>query len=278
MNDQTTENKLCVSCGQPIQDGDSFLCATCREINGPVSSSQSPDVPPPGPNITKHSHLKFIVPVVVFVAASLTLGFVLLGQQNTVSKVRNDLASTQSSTSQDQSSTSSQQGVLASVQTQIDQTRKDITDSANSLLVKQGQLSALQTQLSNLTSDSYGFGLSDPTYQQVLNFIAKDTIDANNYDLMNYNCWDFTVDTVVNALKQHIRCGLVSISYIGPGHAIVAFNTTDAGIVYFDPQDDVRVILKTGSRFYQCLVAPPGYHYNPPSYDDTILDFAVIWP
>jgi hypothetical protein len=79
------------------------------------------------------------------------------------------------------------------------------------------------------------------------------------------------------AMERHYRCGLVAIDYNGPGHAIVAFNTTDRGVVYFEPQSDEMVLLKVGARYYTCIVVKPGYHYDPPSHNDTILSFNVVW-
>jgi len=58
---------------------------------------------------------------------------------------------------------------------------------------------------------------------------------------------------------------------------MIAFNTIDEGLVYFEPATDERVRPFVGKRYYQCIEPRPGYYYPPPLYDDTINDILVIW-
>ena len=58
-------------------------------------------------------------------------------------------------------------------------------------------------------------------------------------------------------------------------------SATDAGVlarlVFFEPQSDEIVKPVVGKRFYECIEPKPGYYYEKPPYDDTILDILVIW-
>jgi hypothetical protein len=80
-----------------------------------------------------------------------------------------------------------------------------------------------------------------------------------------------------NAEQAGYRCAYVELRYVGSGHAIIAFDTIDQGLVYFEPQSDERVIPEIGKRYYQCVIPRPGYSYEAPDFDDTIRDILVIW-
>jgi hypothetical protein len=107
----------------------------------------------------------------------------------------------------------------------------------------------------------------DPTYQELLNFLQKDTTDEFAYqftpaiggfyygdaedqidllfveDIIDGNktplnpkvCSDFAERVHNNAEIAGIKCGYVTIDFSeGPGHACNVFNTTDRGLVYID--------------------------------------------
>ena len=80
-----------------------------------------------------------------------------------------------------------------------------------------------------------------------------------------------------NAEADGIRCAYVRLGFPALGHAIVAFQTTDRGLVFVEPQSDEIANPVVGRRWYQCVVPEPGYFYLPPSYDDTIEEIQVIW-
>jgi len=71
-----------------------------------------------------------------------------------------------------------------------------------------------------------------------------------------------------NAIKSGIKCAVVSMDLTGKkriGHAINAFETTDRGVVYFDPQTD-------GERFG---IEAGGYYSLSERYKITKID--IIW-
>jgi hypothetical protein len=115
-----------------------------------------------------------------------------------------------------------------------------------------------------------GYNIRDPTYQEALQFISSDQTDKNEYS-ENYTCDHFTADFKNNAFKAGFRCGYVSIHFPESAHAIVCFNTTDQSLIFIEPQYDDIVTLTTGQS-YAVL-----NEYEVPDYDDTIVNFMIVW-
>ena len=119
-----------------------------------------------------------------------------------------------------------------------------------------------------------------PKYEEAVAFLRNDKTDKNEYIEDTYGvyiCSHFARDVGNNAEEEGLRCAFVELRYPDGGHSIIAFNTIDRGLVYFDPQTDERVNPVIGKRYYQCVEPKPGYYYEEPWYDDTIMDILVIW-
>ena len=126
----------------------------------------------------------------------------------------------------------------------------------------------------------HGYTLRDPTYQEVITFLRQDETDKNEYveDACGvYVCSHFARDVGNNAEEAGLRCAFVELRYPEGGHAIIAFDTIDDGLIYFEPRTDERVRPVVGKRYYQCVEPKPGYYYEKPPHDDTIMDILVIW-
>jgi hypothetical protein len=123
----------------------------------------------------------------------------------------------------------------------------------------------------------HGYTLRDPTYREAVIFLRMDKTDENEYVEDSYICSHFARDVCNNAEAEGLRCAFVELRYWEEGHAIVAFNTVDEGLVYFEAITDERVRPVVGERYYQCVEPRPGYYYVEPDFDDTILDILVIW-
>ncbi len=115
-----------------------------------------------------------------------------------------------------------------------------------------------------------GYVIRDPTYREALAFIASDPTDLNEYT-DTYTCHDFTADVKNSAFTLGYRCGYVYILLEEGAHAIVCFQTTDRGIIFIEPQDDRIVELEVGEPYWDRT------YYLPPSFDDTIVSYDVIW-
>jgi hypothetical protein len=123
----------------------------------------------------------------------------------------------------------------------------------------------------------HGYTLIDPTYGQVVSFLSADRTNDNEYIEDTYVCSHFARDVCNNAEGEGLRCAFVDIRYPDGGHAIIAFDTVDEGLAYFDAITDERVRPFIGERYYRCIEPRPGYYYEAPSFDDTIMDILVIW-
>jgi hypothetical protein len=163
----------------------------------------------------------------------------------------------------------SNESVLQGLENRLNSVKNNLGNTNSNLNDVDSELAYLRT--------GGKYNLHDPTYTEVINFLARDSTDSNTYSLSSYTCAYFSKDVNNNAEKQGIRCAYVVLNFPSLGHAIVAFNTTDRGLVYFEPQYDVRADLMMGKRFYQCLQNRPGWNWDEPSYDDTIQGITCYW-
>jgi cob(I)alamin adenosyltransferase len=251
-----------------------------------------------------HSHKKYVFPIIclwIIVIALSGWTFVqssdlhqtqdsLASAQNQLTTTQADLAHTetnlttaQSNLTQTQIDLTNTQSKLSTAQVKLVQTQADLTNALNQVTLTNERVNTLQTDYDSLKTNydrlttGYAYVLSDPTYLQMKNFLSGDKTDQKTYDASIYNCQNFSADLITNAAKLKIRCAFVSIDERSSGHAIIAFNTTDKGIIYIEPQSDEEVNLQVGKRYYQCVIPKTGSYYIPPGYDDTILRFVVIW-
>jgi hypothetical protein len=117
----------------------------------------------------------------------------------------------------------------------------------------------------------HGFCLRNPTYAEAVAFLNSDRTDRNYYDEDSYVCSHFARDVCNNAEADGWRCAFVELRYSDSGHSIIAFETIDRGLVYFEPQFDDEVSLEIGRSYAQLN------HYAVPYFDDVIQDILVIW-
>ena len=116
-----------------------------------------------------------------------------------------------------------------------------------------------------------GYTLINPTYKEMKEFLARDTTDSLEFLEDEFTCTDFSATVNNNAEAVGFRCAIVYINYPIAGHTIVAFETTDKGIIYIEPQYDDEVILEKGKSYSKIN------KYTPPPEDDTIERYVVIW-
>ena len=77
------------------------------------------------------------------------------------------------------------------------------------------------------------------TWDELAQFLANDHTNWNEYK-DNYTCINFAIDLVNAAHAQNLKAWIVGVYFEGEelGHAFVAFETTDHGFVYIEPQGD----------------------------------------
>lgn len=116
-----------------------------------------------------------------------------------------------------------------------------------------------------------GYTIRDPSYQEMLDFLAQDKTDESQYDVNDYNCYDFTRDVCNNASAAGIRIGDVYIEFPDSAHALICFNTTDRGLAFVEPQNDQIVTLEIGQPYFDRTL------FKTPEYDDTVVSIGIIW-
>jgi len=159
----------------------------------------------------------------------------------------------------------------------------------------------VQQRLNNVISDinylknSVHYELHDPTYSEMIDFLKSDLTNEKEYvgDGENlYVCRHFSQEINNNSEKQGIRCAYIGIIFSGDEpHAILAFNTTDKGMIYYDSSyysmyNSItehengyywKINLEIGKDYYaDCVTLPYGFYY-PPDPDCIVVDFINYW-
>lgn len=125
----------------------------------------------------------------------------------------------------------------------------------------------------DLKKTNYDCSLRDPTYREMKDFLARDKTNFNKYrrnvffGIDWYDCVYFSRDVKKNAIKEGIRCAYVYICKFNKfnekkPHALVAFNTTDRGVIFIEPQLDKEMKVAVGSKYWS----------------DTITSYRIYWP
>jgi hypothetical protein len=116
--------------------------------------------------------------------------------------------------------------------------------------------------------ERYGHTLKDPSLDDLTGFLNKDDTNKQKYT-DEFVCTQFTAMLISNALVAGWNCAVVEVLFcyyflpiVGSGHAMVAFNTTDHGTVFVEPQSDgIMSVLKKGDSYF----------------NQQILDVKIIW-
>ena len=115
--------------------------------------------------------------------------------------------------------------------------------------------------------------LHNPTYKELLEFLARDRTDSNLFIGGEYVCFDFAAALNNNAEANGIRAAYVRIRSKEWGHAVVAFETVDRGLVFIEPQSDKEVAPVIGEPYpWQRAGAVESRHR-----DDAIVEIQIIW-
>ena len=90
---------------------------------------------------------------------------------------------------------------------------------------------------------------TDPTYNQLINFMSTDKVIHNTYVPDQYVCQDFAVDLHNEAESNLIRAHLVKVTFPGVDntHMIVLFRTVDRGDIYIDDTGNTAADKARGS-------------------------------
>lgn len=148
------------------------------------------------------------------------------------------------------------------------------TEIATNTIEPGPALAPTETEALELTATPV---LHNPTFSEMIDFLNKTTVNWNRYENRSghkrYVCLDYSCDFQRDAYASGLRCAVVFIEFPEEGHVIVAFETTDNGLIYIEPQSDHPMKVEVG-RKYWAWVAGPNYDID---YDDTIVDFELYW-
>ena len=99
------------------------------------------------------------------------------------------------------------------------------------------------------TSGNQTVALKNPTFQELKEFVLADTTHRHPFVPNEYECRNFATDMVNNAVHKGLLAGFVLICYNEGQHAVVAFNTTDRGMIYIEPQTNASIDIKIGGTY-----------------------------
>lgn len=112
--------------------------------------------------------------------------------------------------------------------------------------------------------------LRNPTYDELVKFLAKNQVSHRAWIPGKYVCVDFAADINNDAEDAGFRSAYVwIIEGYGSngskwGHLLNGFQTVDKGLIFIEPQTDAYVDVKIGGRYY-------------PYIQDTIKEIIIIW-
>lgn len=126
--------------------------------------------------------------------------------------------------------------------------------------VKENYLRTVESKLEGLMQQNNSTVVEKPTLREVISFMQKDSTDSHEYSYMEYDCEDFTSDLIKNASRAGLNAHSVVIRWQGEymGHNVVGFETSDYGMVFFEPQDDTLLEIYPGAEILGKTVAD--YH------------------
>jgi ABC-type uncharacterized transport system auxiliary subunit len=105
------------------------------------------------------------------------------------------------------------------------------------------------SSVKTVASDNQVIILRNPTFQELKDFILKDPTSRNTFVLNKYECRHFATDVNNNAEAAGLRCAFVLLCYRNGQHAVVAFDTTDRGMIYIEPQTDAAIQPEVGGTY-----------------------------
>jgi len=113
--------------------------------------------------------------------------------------------------------------------------------------------SVVPTSVENAASSEPESGipteLRTPTFQEVREFILRDPTSRNEFILYQYECRHFATVVNNNAEAEGLRCAFVLLCFDRGQHSVIAFETTDKGLVYIEPQTDAAIHPEVGSQY-----------------------------
>lgn len=85
----------------------------------------------------------------------------------------------------------------------------------------------------------------NPTWQEMYDFVIVDETDKLEYIAGEFECPDFAITLHNNFERVGIRCAIVQLNIpLHNGHLICAVMTTDKGLRFIEPQENLEMNKK----------------------------------
>jgi len=164
---------------------------------------------------------------------------------------------------------------LITIQNQLENKNSELNSSKSELERVKNNFQENSSELQSLKSGD-NYNLHDPLYNEVYQFIKDDHSDdekiliknAKNYGI---RCAYVTVNIVGSVIK------LLGETSSGGMYPLVAFNTIDKGMVYFESNTDYRVFPEIGKSYLNCVEGHPYQSGYISLTNYTITNIIVIW-
>jgi hypothetical protein len=210
----------------------------------------------------------------------------LASTKQALAAAHTELAATKDSFTSTRSELGSTKDILTSTRTVLDTTNQtlasklvelnnataQLTTTQKSLATLQASASTAEQKLATAQDTLKGLGITlsasyecydvrltdnatahDPTLQELKAFLAKDKTENHVYIENTYDCSQFSQAVHNNAEAAGLRAAEVQVAFKNEmaGHALDAFLTTDAGLVYVDCTEapDKIAYLITGKEY-----------------------------
>jgi len=99
------------------------------------------------------------------------------------------------------------------------------------------------------TNPSRSTTLKTPTFKEVKDFITADQTNQNGWQENVYECRHFAADVCHHAREAGWDCALTLLCFDKEQHAVIAFNTSDRGLIYIEPYNDKIVYPRVGGIY-----------------------------
>ena len=166
---------------------------------------------------------------------------------------------------------------IQNLETQLDGIESELNDTKGQLTEVQEELEEKYLEIIDIYNGTR-YNLHNPSFSEARYFMNNDDTNEIPYEAVNFTCAHYSQRANNNAEDMGISCAVVILNFNLSSHAIIAFNTTDRGMVYFEPQtDDIVVNLEIGNDYWtDCVINDPGWYYIDDS-DDTIKSIMTYW-
>lgn len=167
----------------------------------------------------------------------------------------------------------------------VGEARAQINDLENAVHTVSSELANLKSsrasamsELSFLKEENKKLAPADkhnlriPTFNAVKDFLATDPTNTRQYIRGKYDYNHFARDVTNAAKEKGLRCAVAAVVFpAGTNTFVVAFQTTDSGVVFVDPMTDRVINVNKGGRFCS------DNNLSGCNSNDIIVDVLIYW-